>query len=64
MTKVCNPHLSVPLTHLMNMKEEYDNINLLVDKIQYGNYRLNICADLEIVNGATKRLHKVLLFFR
>jgi hypothetical protein len=36
MTKVCNPHLSVPLTHLMNMKEEYDNINLLVDKIQYG----------------------------
>lgn len=35
---------SVPLAHATNMKESYDNIKLILEKIKYNDYKWNICG--------------------
>jgi hypothetical protein len=55
-TKFCNQHPSVPLSHAMNMKKKHD-VKLLADKIQYSRCSWNVCADLKIFNEAKRRLY-------
>jgi hypothetical protein len=40
---------SVPLAHAANMKESYENMKLLLEKIQYAKYNWNICGDLRVI---------------
>jgi len=41
-----NKFPSVPLAHTTNMKESYENMKLLLEKIQYEMYTWNICGSL------------------
>ena len=44
-----NKFPSVPLAHTANMKESLENLNLLLEKIQYKKYSWNFCGDLEVI---------------
>jgi hypothetical protein len=39
-----NKFPSVPLAHVANMKESYENMKLLLEKIQYEKHNWNICG--------------------
>jgi len=39
----------VPLSHAANMKGYYENMKLLLEKIQYENYNWNFCGDLKVI---------------
>jgi len=39
----------VPLSHAANMKGSYENMKLLLEKIQYEKYNWNICGDLKVI---------------
>lgn len=44
-----NRYPSVPLAHAVNMKETYENMKLLLNRIHYDHYLWNVCADLKVV---------------
>jgi len=52
---------SEPLAHAANMEESYENMYLLLEKIQYEKYNWNICGDLKVIAWLATSLHKVLL---
>jgi hypothetical protein len=59
-----NKFPSVPLAHAANMKESYENMKLLLEKIQHEIYNWNMCGDLKVIAvflGLQLWLHKVLL---
>jgi hypothetical protein len=43
-----NKYPLMPLAHAVNMKESYENMNLLLEKIHYEKYKRNICGDLKV----------------
>ncbi|XP_053968164.1 uncharacterized protein LOC128869618 [Anastrepha ludens] len=44
-----NLYPSVPVAHAAKMKETYENMKVLLDCINYSNYKWQICADLKVV---------------
>ena len=44
-----NKFPSVPLAHAANMKETYESMKLLLQKIKYEEHKWNICGDLKVV---------------
>lgn len=40
---------SIPLAHGTNMKESYENMQLLLEKIHYEKYKWKICGDLKVI---------------
>jgi len=40
---------SVPLAYATNLKETYENLKILLEKIQYGRYCWSICCDLKVI---------------
>lgn len=44
-----NKYPSVPVAHATNMKENYANLEVLLEKIEYSQYLWNICPDLKVV---------------
>jgi hypothetical protein len=44
-----NKFPSVPLAHAADMKESYENMKLLLEKIQDGKRNWNICGDLKVI---------------
>jgi hypothetical protein len=44
-----NKYQSVPLAHAFNIKESYDNMKLLLEKIHYEKYNQNICGDFKVI---------------
>lgn len=44
-----NKYPSALLAHATNMKENYANLEILLEKIKYSQYLWNICADLKVV---------------
>jgi len=44
-----NKFPSVPLTYATNMKETYENLKILLEKIQYDKYCWTICCDLKVI---------------
>ena len=40
---------SVPLVYCINMKEIFENMSLLLEKMQYNKFKWNICADLKVI---------------
>lgn len=45
-----NKHGSVPIAHSTSLKEEYQNISLVLEKIKYQDHKWLICVDLKMVN--------------
>jgi hypothetical protein len=43
-----NKFPSVRLAHAAKMKESYENMKLLLKKIQYEKYKWNICGNLKV----------------
>lgn len=44
-----NKFPSVPIAYTTNMKETYDNMKFLLEKVEYNKYRWTICCDLKVV---------------
>ena len=44
-----NKLISVPLAYCVNMKETFENMSLLLEKIQYNKFKWNTCADQEVI---------------
>ena len=40
---------SIPLAHPANMKESYENMKLLLGKINYDKFKWKLCGDLKVV---------------
>lgn len=40
---------SVPLAHATNMKETYESMKLLLDKIKYDEHKWKLCGDLKVI---------------
>lgn len=60
-----NIYPSIPVGHAIHMKETYENMQLLLNHIQYSMYNWNICGDLKgscTSTGSAAWLHQVLLF--
>ena len=43
--------VSVPLVHIVNMKESYENIKLLLEKIQHEKHDWNVCGFIAVLPG-------------
>jgi hypothetical protein len=43
-----NKFLFVPVAYAANLKESYEHIKQLLEKIQYKKYNWNICEDLKV----------------
>jgi len=60
-----NKFPSVPLAHAAKMKGSYENMKLLLGKINYDEFKWKLCGDLKVVAlllGMQLGVHKILLF--
>lgn len=44
-----NKKPSIPIAHSVHLKETYDNMDILLDAIQYRTFQWNICGDLKVI---------------
>ena len=44
-----NVYPSLPIAHAVHMKETYENMGLLLNKIKYTQHNWNICGDLKVI---------------
>ena len=45
-----NQHPSIPVGHAVHMKDTYENLNQLLNKLAYSKYGWHICGDLKVVS--------------
>ena len=45
-----NKYASIPIGHSISMREEYDSIKQILEKVAYLEYQWKICVDLKMVN--------------
>lgn len=45
-----NKFASIPIAHSTKLKEEYENVKLVLEKIKYSEHQWPICVDLKMVN--------------
>lgn len=45
-----NTYASVPVAHSVHLKETYENLELLLNKIKYSEYCWQLCGDLKIIS--------------
>lgn len=44
-----NHYPAIPIGHAVSMKETYENLKILLEKIKYKDYSWNICADFKVI---------------
>jgi hypothetical protein len=44
-----NIHPSIPIGHAVHMKVTYENMELLLRKVQYDKYKWHICGDFKVI---------------
>jgi hypothetical protein len=44
-----NKHPSIPIAYALHMKETYENMKNILDKINYNKHCWNVCGDLKII---------------
>jgi hypothetical protein len=44
-----NKHPSIPIAYAVHMKETYENMKNILDKINYNKHCWNVCSDLKII---------------
>ena len=44
-----NIHPSIPVAHSVNMKETYENMDLLLKAISYSKYEWKVCGDFKVI---------------
>jgi len=44
-----NQEPSIPLTYSTEMKEDYNNMKIILDSLNYRKYKWKICADLKVI---------------
>ena len=44
-----NKYHSIPIAHLVHLKESYDNMELLLEAIKYSEYQWSLCRDLKVI---------------
>jgi hypothetical protein len=55
-------HNSIPLVHMVHMKEMYESLHVLLQKIRHKEHRMNICGDLKLAHCWDARwIHYILL---
>ncbi|KAK4876078.1 hypothetical protein RN001_012500 [Aquatica leii] len=45
-----NKFASIPIAHSTKLKEEYENVKLVLEKIKFSEHQWPICVDLKMVN--------------
>src|SRR5678815_5299449 len=45
-----NSYASIPIGHSTKLKEEYENIRMILQKLRYNEHQWSICVDLKMVN--------------
>nr|XP_047125236.1 uncharacterized protein LOC124807409 [Hydra vulgaris] len=45
-----NSYASIPILHSTKLKEEYENIRMMLQKLRYNEHQWSICVDLKMVN--------------
>ena len=45
-----NQHPSIPVTHTVHMKENYENLKQLLNKLESSKYGWHICGDLKVMS--------------
>ena len=44
-----NKYPSIPIAHSVHLKESYDNMELLLEAIEYSEYQWSLCGDLKVI---------------
>ena len=44
-----NKYPSIPIAHSVQLKESYDNMELLLEAIKYSEYQWSLCGDLKVI---------------
>lgn len=45
-----NKYASIPIAHSVHLKERYENLKLLLDKIKYDDHEWTVCGDLKVIS--------------
>ncbi|GFV20682.1 uncharacterized protein TNCV_777271 [Trichonephila clavipes] len=45
-----NRYASVPVGHSVHLKECYENIEFILNKLSYSDYKWTICGDLKVIS--------------
>lgn len=45
-----NTYASVPVAHSIHMKETYQNLNIILEKISYTSHDWMVCGDLKVIS--------------
>jgi len=44
-----NQHPSIPVGHSVHLKEDYENVKTLLQKIKYDDYKWDVCGDFKML---------------
>ena len=58
-----NTYASLPVAHSVHMKESYENLDVVLNKINYSAHSWMICWDLKVLCMLLGMIYKIPMFF-